>query len=117
MCSKVLFEFNGGDMCITNYIKRVDMSVAKDEALAADESKRQVSGNMRGQHLSRNEVTEKPIPDERIREFFVEISKTCADEYKIICKVFPVSSIVMKQLIQRIFEQRVYVTLNSNALP
>lgn len=53
------------------------------------------------------EVTEKPLPDERVREFFVEISKTCEDEYKIICKVFPVSSIVMKQLIQRVFEQRV----------
>lgn len=42
MCSKVLFEFNGGETCITNYIKRVDVSVSKDEALAADESKRHV---------------------------------------------------------------------------
>lgn len=50
--------------------------------------------------------TEKP-QDLRIIEFYDDITKACASEYKTICKVFPNPGVVMSQLMRRVFEQRV----------
>jgi hypothetical protein len=89
-----LYEFNGGDACVNKHMSKITMPIGKDADLAVDTSKRA-------------EWIDKPVPDKRLKEFFDQVLKMCQDEFKIISKVFPNPAVLMKQLIQVIFSQRV----------
>jgi hypothetical protein len=93
-CARMLTDFNGGDSVITKYIEKVDLSLPQDTILAVDDTKR-------------SEVGDKPVPDQRIMEFFDGVVAICNDQYKVISTVFPNPSVVMKQLIQRVFDFKV----------
>ena len=47
------------------------------------------------------------LSEQKIRELFAEMKKTCKREYTIIKKVFPSSACVMKQLLEKLFLQYV----------
>ncbi|KAL6077937.1 Exocyst complex component 5 [Balamuthia mandrillaris] len=99
--ASILNEFNGCGSCIRHYIMKLNMffdteSINMDSALAEA-----------GEHrISTNEL-EDTKEDARIHAFFYDITHACKHEYEVISKVFPNPAVVMRELAQRIFEQRI----------
>lgn len=90
-------------------------SLAKDEAMANDMSKRRYYFHRRSVYWSSGvRVTSDLLIDTRLDEFYNDIVKAVEREDQIISKVFPSPTTVIAQLLQRIFEQRVFPSFCSN---
>eukprot|EP01116_Phalansterium_solitarium_P008722 TRINITY_DN22691_c0_g1_i1.p1 TRINITY_DN22691_c0_g1~~TRINITY_DN22691_c0_g1_i1.p1 ORF type:complete len:793 (-),score=379.60 TRINITY_DN22691_c0_g1_i1:84-2462(-) len=104
-CAMMLFEFNGGDSCIKHYIASLDMfldpkKIQEDVDLALS------SEGVSSDSFSSYDDS-RLVDDPRLVGFFDGIKKTMGDEYAVITKVFPQPVGIMKELVQRIFEQRI----------
>ncbi|ELR13552.1 exocyst complex component 5, putative [Acanthamoeba castellanii str. Neff] len=105
-CADILYQFNGGSSCVKRYISLLKMffdteSLEMDEALAD-----QGTYTARVQDLDNVELA-----SARINEFYDDIITSCQKEYKVITRVFPNPPAVMRELAQRIFEQRISMFL------
>eukprot|EP01117_Protostelium_nocturnum_P017634 TRINITY_DN7208_c0_g1_i2.p1 TRINITY_DN7208_c0_g1~~TRINITY_DN7208_c0_g1_i2.p1 ORF type:complete len:780 (+),score=219.42 TRINITY_DN7208_c0_g1_i2:37-2376(+) len=94
--SLILFDFNGGDSCVAEYIlkfKKPPPTLIKNDLELATRI---------------NSVEEASAEDDsRLEDFFQSITKICHNEHKETNRMFNNPAVVMSQLIHEIFEERI----------
>ncbi|KAI9291546.1 exocyst complex component Sec10 [Neoconidiobolus thromboides FSU 785] len=105
-CSKTLLDFNGGNSCMQAYINQHEffMSQRKLRESSIELAKHSLETQ---QSQINNPKYPPPPPDPWMVKLYSEVRGVVAKEWDIISKVFPNALFVIRQFLERIFNQSI----------